>query len=194
MDRLVLILLVIFVIIITLIYLENRNSELTYVTCKKDNNKYLVRNTKDRASGADTLAEVCRRNELLIDHLKKNNKFNQLVAKYNSRNISESMASSNYTSYSVNKGDKIVLCIRDKSKEGKIIDINTIMFVTIHELAHIETKSIGHTPEFWDNMKKLLIISEEIGIYKGEDYSTHPKKYCGLTISNTPLYGDLPNK
>ena len=194
MDRLVLILLVIFGIIITLIYFENRSSELTYVTCKKDNNKYLVRNTKDKLVGANTLAEVCRRNELLIDHLRKNNKFPQLVARYNSRNISESMASSNYTSYSVNKGDKVVLCIRDKNKVGKIIDMNTIMFVAIHELAHIETKSIGHTSEFWDNMKKLLIISESIGIYKGEDYSASPKKYCGLTISNTPLYGDIPNK
>jgi len=190
MEKLVLILLVIFGIIITLIYYENRSSELTYVTCSKDNNKYLVRNTQDKVAGANTLSEVCRRNELLIEHLKKNNKFGQLVAKYNSRNISESMASSNYTSYSVNKGDKIVLCIRDKNVAGKIIDINTIMFVDIHELAHIETKSIGHTPEFWDNMKKLLVISESIGIYKGEDYSVRPKKYCGLTISNTPLYND----
>lgn len=194
MEKLVLILLVIFGIIITLIFLENRSSELTYVTCKKDNNKYLVRNVNDKVAAANTLSEVCRRNELLIDHLRKNNKFSQLVTRYNSRNISESMASSNYTSYSVNKGDKIVLCIRDKSDSNKIIDMNTIMFVAIHELAHIETKSIGHTPEFWDNMKKLLIISESIGIYKGEDYSATPKKYCGLTISNTPLYGDAPKK
>ena len=190
MERLVLILLIIFGIIITLIHFQNKSSELTYVPSDKDDNKYLVRNVEDKKNAANTLSEVCRRNELLIEHLRKNNKFGQLVARYNSRNISESMASSNYTSYSVNKGDKIVLCIRDKSKSSKIIDINTIMFVDIHELAHIETKSIGHTPEFWDNMKKLLVISETIGIYKGEDYSARPKKYCGLTISNTPLYDD----
>lgn len=190
MDRLVLILLVVFVIIITLIYFENHNSELTYTISEKDNKKYLVRNRKDKKGGADTLSEVCRRNDILMEYLRKNNKFNKLVAKYNCNNISESLESSNYTSYSVNKGDKIVLCIRDKDKVGKLIDINTIMFVNIHELAHIETTSIGHTPEFWDNMKKLLIIANEIGIYKKEDYSVQPKDYCGLTISNTPLYED----
>ena len=30
------------------------------------------------------------------------------------------------------------------------------MFVAIHELAHIMTESVGHEPEFWDNMGFLL--------------------------------------
>ena len=37
--------------------------------------------------------------------------------------------------------------------ENKLIDENTLMFVALHELAHIATESIGHTKEFWANFK-----------------------------------------
>ena len=33
----------------------------------------------------------------------------------------------------------------------ELIDEHTLMFVTIHEMAHICTKSIGHKTEFWEN-------------------------------------------
>ena len=61
------------------------------------------------------------------------------------------------------------------------------MFVVIHELAHIITKSIGHTDEFWENMKFLLKISIKLGIYQEVDYKNKPEKYCGITITDTPL-------
>ena len=44
------------------------------------------------------------------------------------------------------------------------------MFVALHELSHVASKSIGHTDEFWDNFKFILIESEKIGIYKPIDY------------------------
>ena len=104
-------------------------------------------------------------------------------------NISESNPGNMYTSYSINKGEKIVFCIRHKHAEinGKLVDINTIMFVAIHELAHLMTKSIGHTPEFWDNMRFLLKHSIELGIYKYVNYSENKEKYCGILITSTPL-------
>ena len=33
------------------------------------------------------------------------------------------------------------------------------MFVTLHELAHVMTVSVGHTEEFWTNFKFLLTKS-----------------------------------
>ena len=79
----------------------------------------------------------------------------RLVKKYNPNNISESIEGSKYTSYSLNKGEKIVLCLRSKTKEAKLTDINTLMFVLLHELAHIMTVSIGHTKN-WSNFKFIL--------------------------------------
>ncbi len=61
------------------------------------------------------------------------------------------------------------------------------MFVAIHELAHLMTKSIGHKPEFWDNMKFLLEIGIELGVYTKQDFAKNPVKYCGTKITDTPL-------
>ena len=62
-----------------------------------------------------------------------------------------------------------------------------MMFVAIHELAHLMTKSIGHTPEFWDNMRFLLKKGIELNVYKKHDYNKVPKDYCGTQITSTPL-------
>ena len=62
-----------------------------------------------------------------------------------------------------------------------------MMFVAIHELAHLMTKSIGHTTEFWDNMRFLLKKGIKIGVYKNHDYNNVPVEYCGTKITDTPL-------
>jgi predicted metal-dependent hydrolase len=97
------------------------------------------------------------------------------------------LASSEYTSYSVNKGEQIVFCLRSKDEHGQLVDKNTMMFVAIHELAHIMTPTIGHDAAFWKNMKLLLQCAMEIHIYSFQNYQIHPQKYCGMTITDTPL-------
>ena len=50
-----------------------------------------------------------------------------------------------------------------------------MMFVAIHELAHVMTKSIGHTEEFgiiWDILKKGIS-----GVYNNENYKDNPKLF-----------------
>ena len=68
------------------------------------------------------------------------------------------------------------------------MDNNTMMFVAIHELAHLMTKKIGHPPEFWDNMKFLLEVGVKENIYIKQDFANNPKDYCGMTITDSPLY------
>lgn len=99
-------------------------------------------------------------------------------------NIKESWKNES-TSYSINKGEQLVFCIRDKLNNS-IHDINTLMFVAIHELAHIVTNELQHTKKFWNNMKKLLHRAEDIGVYKYVDYSTNPIEYCGMMIDGAP--------
>ena len=61
-------------------------------------------------------------------------------------------------------------------------------FVVLHELAHIMTKSIGHTKEFWNNFKFLLQNAADIGVYTPIDYKRKPKEYCGMKITDNPYY------
>jgi len=45
-----------------------------------------------------------------------------------------------------------------------------MLFVAIHELGHLMTKSIGHNTEFWDNMRFLLKEAISANLYTKEDY------------------------
>ena len=69
-----------------------------------------------------------------------------------------------------------------------MIDEHTLMFVAIHELSHIATKSIGHKTEFWENFKFLLEQAKAAGIHTPRDYKKEPQKYCGITIRDSPAY------
>jgi hypothetical protein len=93
------------------------------------------------------------------------------------------------TSYSENKGEKIVVCLRDKKQAPHypLIDENTIMFVILHEMAHLMTETIGHTPEFWNNFKRILQDGVKIGLYRPVNYAQQPTPYCGMTITDTPI-------
>jgi hypothetical protein len=62
-----------------------------------------------------------------------------------------------------------------------------MMFVTLHEIAHVCTVSIGHTEEFWENFKWILEEAINIGIYSKQEFSKNPVNYCGMTISNSPI-------
>lgn len=186
MDDIVFIVSIIVIMIMLFLYYENQYSELTMVTSSINNKQYLVRNRKDKADAADMLANMVNRIDILIQYSIKHRKFTRLVEKYNPENISESLSNSKYTSFSVNKGEQVVFCIRNKDSQQSIVDINTLMFVAIHELAHIQTKSIGHNDEFWNNMRSLLKVGEKLNIYNSVDYAKNPMPYCGINITATP--------
>ena len=69
-----------------------------------------------------------------------------------------------------------------------LIDESTLMFVAIHELSHVMTKSIGHNSEFWENFKFLLENAKEFGIHQPVDYKEKPREYCGMKIHDNPYY------
>tara|TARA_B100000035_G_C21002702_1_gene555730 strand:+ start:722 stop:1318 length:597 start_codon:yes stop_codon:yes gene_type:complete len=182
----------IFVIIVSgYLYYRGGHEEITIVRSKVDNKEYLVQNKSDKQNAADLLANVKNNLMKLVDHVNKKypnrSDVRRLVKKFNPDVITESSHKNKYTSYSINKGEKIVFCLRSRDKHQKLIDLNTIMFVAIHELAHVMTLSTGHTEEFWKNFQFLLREAVGINIYTEQDYSKNPKKYCGLTITHTPL-------
>ena len=112
----------------------------------------------------------------------------RLVQNFNPKKVKEILPTSAYTAYSENKGEKLAFCTTTTKKGNTLIDDNTLTFVGIHEIAHIMTKSIGHTKEFWNNFKFLLQNAAEIGIYTPVDYKRKPKEYCGMKITDNPYY------
>ena len=172
-------------------HIEHLSNEVIYIKSNVDNNEYLVRNLKDKDKAADILAMLRMKLEKMCEVMKEKHpndeSVKRMTEKFNSDNISEAGKSNQYTSYSVNKGEKIVFCIRQKDEDESLVDENTITFVAIHELSHIMTKSVGHTPEFWDNFKKLLKEAVSINIYNKEDYAKNPKEYCGIKVSDSPI-------
>eukprot|EP00798_Chlamydomonas_sp_ICE-L_P026543 gene26543-biopygen12900 len=123
----------------------------------------------------------------LVQHLvakyPKNKVVRQLYDNYNPDALSEGGAELGYTSYSVNKGEKIVLCLRQRDHE--LVEENILMYVAIHELGHLATDEVGHTPKFWSNFKWILGEAMSIGLYTKVDFDNEPKKYCGINITSS---------
>jgi predicted metal-dependent hydrolase len=111
------------------------------------------------------------------------------LARFNPDVLVENDMASSDTSYSENKGQKIVVCLRNKKVAPKypLIDENTVMFVMLHEMAHLMTETIGHTSEFWANFKRILGDAIQVGIYKQVNYAQSPVPYCGMMITDSPL-------
>ena len=76
--------------------------------------------------------------------------------------------------------------MRDKKNKESLVNLNVIMFVAFHEMAHIMTLSTGHTEEFWNNFKFILKNAVKIGVYKYIDFASKPLNYCGVKITTSP--------
>lgn len=118
----------------------------------------------------------------------------QLKSRYKVDRISEisPLNPSGSTSYTENKGEKLVLCLRNKEPnaqgEYEFHDINLIMFVVLHELTHVMNDRWGHKMQFWQLFKFVLKNAVECGIYKPVDYRQTPARYCGMDITYNPYY------
>ena len=162
-----------------------KKREIVSIKSTVDNQIYIVRKLPDAKDAANKLATINKKVLRLIASLDEDKEgVDDLQKNYNPRSLSETIDGAKYTSYSVNKGEKISICIR--SKDNDMVDDNTILFVVIHELAHVMTEEVGHTPLFWSNMKYLLENAERIGIYKPINYEKEPVQYCGMEINTTP--------
>jgi len=89
--------------------------------------------------------------------------------------------------YVINKDQELRLCLSDP-KTDKAEEINTAMFVALHEMGHLMSSSYGHNEEFWTNFKLILRKAIQLGIYNYKDYSKagSSEQYCGLKIHDTP--------
>ena len=187
------IILVIFITIIaTKIYLNSDSFNLRCIISDVNGNRYCVRDRKKLELAADKLAEININMNKLVNHLGKKyperENVKRLIKGYNPQKIYETLPTSEYTAYSENKGEKLAFCLDTEKQGGRLIDLNTLMYVALHELSHIATVSIGHTDEFWENFKFLITESKNINIYNPIDYKKEPARYCGMNITDNPYY------
>ena len=175
------------------IYQESDAFNLKCIISDVDGKKYCVRERSKLTLAAERLATVNQKLGKLVNHCKKEfperENVTRLVEGYNPKKISETLPTSEFTAFSENKGEKLAFCLnRKKNDNDDLIDERTLTFVSIHELAHVGTKSIGHKTEFWENFKFLLENAKESGIHDPEDYKENPKEYCGMKINDNPYY------
>ena len=184
---------VIFIIFLALtFYLNSDTFNLTCVIAKRNGNTYCVRDSDRIQQSVELLAEAVERMKKMVAYLKdkypQDKRVLRLVENFNPHKIVETLPTSEFTAYSEGKGAKLAFCLRKHKNEMKLIDINTLIFVALHELSHLMTESIGHKQEFWINFKFMLKNAVEEGIYKPVDYSKSPEDYCGLIIDDNPLF------
>jgi predicted metal-dependent hydrolase len=191
------------IVIVALWYCFNTYQEESYIKSDIDNRVYLIRRGRNKSEAflkesANVLAIINQRIERLIEHLDKNFSnddtkaffIKKLKENYNPYMISEAAVDPRYTTFTVDKKD-INICLRTRNHYEKIYDINLLMYVVIHELAHLcnysrdGTPIIGHGREFKEIFAFLVSESIKLKLYEYEDYSKSPKEYCNIVINSS---------
>ena len=186
------ILLSIIIIFIYILYLIKKN-RLTLVEAN-NNVKFMVYNDTNKAVSANLLAELVDRMYKLRDKLIYNKKkyieyeqyIDFLEVNFNQERTSiyENIPDTDLTSYSVNKGEELAFCLKSK-KTGNFHDINLLMYVAVHEMAHMACPEIGHGELFKKVFRFLIIEAINFNLYKKIDYQYNPVEYCGMILSSS---------
>lgn len=199
MDKKVIIILLFLIIIIIYFRRKNQTIEKMSLVEAFDKKKYLVRDLNTKYESANLLAKLMNNLKLLISTLKQRSdstndtelrKYKSFIEtiynKIDNVKVRENEGSNSLTSYSVNKGEELVFCIRSKSN-NQIHDINELMYVAVHEISHIGCPETGHTRLFAKINLFLLQRAVQMGLYHYRDYALNPVEYCGMILTTSIL-------
>lgn len=175
---------IIFILLNSNKLLYNKTQNGIYVVIKDDNtdNKLLLL--------SQIINNMYRLKNHLITNISKFTDYNEFIIlldkNFNTVRtfIYESDYSKPVTSFSINKGEELSLCLRSKNT-GKLHDINLLMYIAIHEMAHFACPEIGHGPLFIKIFKKFIEEAIRIGIYKYENYNINNIEYCGILLNSS---------
>jgi hypothetical protein len=108
-------------------------------------------------------------NDVPLDQLRI--MYERLRTRYNAEMMFESLGEYDNTSYVINQGEEIHMCVRGEN-------LTVVLTVLIHELAHVASESYEHTDEFWDNYAILQKMVSKFGIVDEDDIPTGPATHC----------------
>jgi hypothetical protein len=157
-----------------------------------DGQNYTIRKTgnlENKQTAANYLASLNDRINKLVEYMHINKLpdvdiANRLHYRWSKCELKETNSSETSAAYTLNKSSEIRICIRDKN--GEFENLNTSMFVILHELSHVASVSYGHNEEFKNNFSYITHLASKLGLYKPEDFTNSPKSYCGTVINTTP--------
>lgn len=115
----------------------------------------------------------------------------QLFDRFEFYNLKE-ISPNNYgkdTAYTINK-KYIYICLKNAVYPYNIYNLNTALFVLLHELTHLSNIKWDHSEDFWRLFKFYLTEAVNCQIYTPVDYKLHPEKYCNTMITYNPLFDD----
>lgn len=186
---------IIFVLFFTIIIsIINEHSELflEYRVSSINNKSYGIQEDFNESHKAlELLAKLHEEMNKFVSDLKKNHPTDERIARlvHGMKSIKiEEAPNDDGSSYTINKGELMALCLRHKKGDHPFHDYNTLQFVMIHEMAHITSISEGHNQEFINNFRFLLREAKTLGYYEPINYSTSPINYCGIQVTNNPYY------
>lgn len=198
------------VLFLLFVYVYKAKDESVWVTSTLDGQRYLMRrgagkNPEYLIESANVLAEINRRTESLINHLERNPQshtaqrhvISQLRKNYSPSILSEAANDTRYTTFTVDKKD-MHICLRTRDQDERLYNINLLMYVVLHELAHLcnydpsGTPIQGHGQEFRSVFKLLVTEAIRIGAYEYVDYTKRPEEYCGIVVT-TNILPSKPN-
>lgn len=190
MNLLLVVIIIFVIIVVVFVYFKTDNGVVIKSTI--DNKYYYVKkgNTQREASNmiANIRKNIIKISDAAYEKYKNDSEyekyFKNLKVKAMSVTLSENVSDNNYTSYSVDKGDELVLCLRSK-KNDVFHDMNLLTFVVIHELSHIACPEFGHTLLFKKIFIKLANIAIDIGLYNKINFKENNKEYCGMSITDS---------
>jgi predicted metal-dependent hydrolase len=193
-NQLMLIVMLLTIAACVMIFSSVAKTEVTYIQSAVDDQKYRVLDREDKQEAADFLANLRKNIFYLESHLHQNiDKFpkqaeyiEQLHRRIQNVILSENTPDSSYTSYSVEKGEEMVFCLRS-NRIGQLHDMNLLMYVALHEMSHVACPSEQHNPPFYDIFIFLQKEAINLGIYKHMEYDINPHEYCGVTLKENLL-------
>jgi len=183
-----------FVVVLIYIMYKIRKNKLTIVEASDNGMKLMVYNDKDKRKSADLLAEIIKRmfmlRNTLINEKNKYPEYKQYIELLEENlteertKIYENDPNSDLTSFSVNKGEELAFCLKSK-RNGQIHEVNLLIYVALHEMAHIACPEIGHGDLFKKIFRFLTLKAIDMGIYQKVDYNQSPVEYCGMVLSSS---------
>jgi len=199
------------IILILLIYYAYKIIRVKYDTFSIENNTsvytdvdgrdyYVHSKHEDMQLAANMFAAINKNTTNIINYIydkykdspnkKRRDVARNLMTRYDVNSLRENspLNAEHDTSYTINKGDIIAICIRSSKVYNQIHDINIITFVVLHEITHLSISAYDHPDEFWEVFKFILIESEDGGFYTSPNFARFPREYCGIKINYNPRY------
>lgn len=177
-------------LVITYIALQWNDRSLVYVQSPLDNQYYRVIPKLDQKQASIMLSVIRSKIHLMYKHLLTHKQnypqfvpyINQFCQKYPQFVWIENKPNNRYVSYTLNKGEQIVICLRSANNQT-LHHLNVVMYVVLHELAHVACPEKNHTPLFVQIFVFFIKIAIMLNIYQHHRYDLSPVLYCGLTIN-----------